>query len=67
MIHHSRDSEQKQWAETQVQLHTYNYLYLMINYPRCVGGHGYSSRLVCLFVTHESAHLAATALRLQHG
>ncbi len=36
-----------------------------------VGGHGYSSRLVCLFVclsvTHESAHLAATALRLQHG
>ncbi len=22
---------------------------------------------VCLFVTHESAHLAATALRLQHG
>ncbi len=31
-----------------------------------VGGHGYSSRLVCLSVTHESAHLAATALRLQH-
>ncbi len=33
-----------------------------------VGGHGYSSLSVfCLSVTHESAHLAATALRLQHG
>ncbi len=28
---------------------------------------GYSSRLVCLFVTGESTHLDATALRLQHG
>ncbi len=28
---------------------------------------GYSSRLVCLFVSSGSAHLAATALRLQHG
>ncbi len=26
-----------------------------------VGGHGYSSRLVCLFVISGSAHLAATA------
>ncbi len=40
---------------------------LLPYYPRRVGGHGYSSRLVCLFVTHESTHLAATALRLQHG
>ncbi len=32
-----------------------------------VGGHGYSSLLVCLFVTGISTHLDATALRLQHG
>ncbi len=37
-----------------------------------VGGHGYSSLLVCVFVclsVHDSewAHLAATALRLLHG
>ncbi len=28
---------------------------------------GYNSRLVCLFVSSGSAHLAATALHLQHG
>ena len=28
---------------------------------------GYSSLLVCLFVHEDSAHLAAIALRLQHG
>ncbi len=33
----------------------------------CVGGHGYSSLLVCLCVTCESTHLDAIALRLQHG
>ncbi len=33
-----------------------------------VGGHGYSSLSVCLFVCNfQSAHLAAVALRLQHG
>ena len=32
-----------------------------------VGGHGYSSRLVCLCVACESTHLDAIALRLQHG
>ncbi len=33
-----------------------------------VGGHEYSSLSVCLFVcSFQSAHLAATALRLQHG
>ncbi len=34
-----------------------------------VGGHGYSSLSVCLFVCRdsESAHLAAIALRLHHG
>ncbi len=31
-----------------------------------VGGHGYSSPLVCLFVTGESTHLGVIALRLQH-
>ncbi len=34
-----------------------------------VGGHGYGivvCLFVCLSVTHESAHLAAIALRLQH-
>ena len=35
------------------------------SYPRCVGGHGYCSRLVCLFVICESAHLDTIALRLQ--
>ena len=32
-----------------------------------MGGHGYSSRLVCLFVISEPAHMDATAVRLQHG
>ncbi len=32
-----------------------------------MGGHGYSSPLVCLFVYFESTHLDVTALRLQHG
>ncbi len=32
-----------------------------------MGGHGYSSRLVCLFVMRESAYLDVIALRLQHG
>ena len=32
-----------------------------------VGGHGYSSLLVCLFVMGFYTHLDATALRLQHG
>ena len=35
-----------------------------------MGSHGYSSTLiglfVCLFVTGESTHLGAIALRLQH-
>ena len=32
-----------------------------------VGGHGYSSPFVCLFVYFESTHLDVTALRLRHG
>ncbi len=33
-----------------------------------MGGHGYSSLSVCLFVCYfQPAHLAAIALRLQHG
>ena len=33
-----------------------------------MGGHGYSSRLVCLSVCNcESGHLDTTALRLQTG
>ena len=43
----------------------------LVCYPRRLGGHGYSSLLVCLFVClfviGFSTHLDVTALRLQHG
>ncbi len=68
------------YPEARVGGHGYSSL--SVCYPRRVGGHGYSSRyprrawaatgivvclFVCLFVTGESAHLGAMALRLQHG
>ncbi len=51
--------------EARVGCHGYSSLSVCLLPEARVGGHGYSSLLVCLFVclsvTHESAHLAATA------
>ena len=46
---------------------SYNYVKRHLLSEARVGGHEYTVVVICLFVTGESTHLGAMALRLQHG